>query len=87
MDGLQQNALFIFTQDWSKLKEIKLHLKGTDFQLKVWEALLKIPMGGLTTYGDFASGIPTHTDIFWSNIRRSREQNKFICFAEAQQYM
>ena len=43
VDGLQQNALFIFTQDWSKLKEIKLHLKGTDFQLKVWEALLKIP--------------------------------------------
>ena len=54
MDGLQQNALFIFTQDWSKFKEIKLHLKGTDFQLKVWEALLKIPMGGLTTYGDIA---------------------------------
>ena len=54
VDGLQQNALFIFTQDWSKLKEIKLHLKGTDFQLKVWEALLKIPMGGLTTYGDLA---------------------------------
>ena len=57
VDGLQQNALFIFTQDWSKLKEIKLHLKGTDFQLKVWEALLKIPMGGLTTYGDIAAGI------------------------------
>ena len=54
VDGLQQNALFIFTQDWSKLKEIKLHLKGTDFQLKVWEVLLKIPMGGLTTYGDLA---------------------------------
>ena len=57
VDELQQNALFIFTQDWSKLKEIKLHLKGTDFQLKVWEALLKIPMGGLTTYGDIAAGI------------------------------
>ena len=57
VDGLQQNALFIFTQDWSKLKEIKLHLKGTDFQLKVWEALLKIPMRGLTTYGDIAAGI------------------------------
>ena len=32
-------------------------MKGTDFQLKVGEALLKIPMGGLTTYGDIASGI------------------------------
>lgn len=46
VDELQQNALFIFTQDWSKLKEIKLHMKGTDFQLKVWEALLKNPIGG-----------------------------------------
>lgn len=56
-DEAQQNALFIFTQDWSKLKEIKLHLKGTDFQLKVWDALLRIPRGGLTTYGDIATEI------------------------------
>lgn len=56
-DEIQQNALFIFTQDWSRLKEIKLHLKGTDFQLKVWEALLQIPMGKLTTYGDIAAEI------------------------------
>jgi AraC family transcriptional regulator of adaptative response/methylated-DNA-[protein]-cysteine methyltransferase len=54
-DAIQQNALFIFTQDWSKLGEIRLHLKGTDFQLKVWETLLKIPTGRLTTYGDIAS--------------------------------
>lgn len=57
VDGIQQNALFVFTQDWSRLKEIKLHLKGTDFQLKVWEVLLKIPAGGLITYGDIASQI------------------------------
>jgi len=55
VDAIQQNAIFIFTQDWSKLSKIKLHLKGTDFQLKVWETLLKIPMGRLTTYGDIAS--------------------------------
>jgi AraC family transcriptional regulator of adaptative response/methylated-DNA-[protein]-cysteine methyltransferase len=53
-DLIQQNALYIFTQDWSRLQEIKLHLKGTDFQLKVWESLLKIPMGGLSTYKDIA---------------------------------
>lgn len=53
-DLIQQNALFIFTHDWSKLNEIKLHLKGTGFQLKVWETLLKIPMGKLTTYGNIA---------------------------------
>ncbi len=57
LDVLQQNALFIFQNDWSKLKDIKLHLKGTDFQLKVWEALLKIPMGKLSTYGKLANEI------------------------------
>jgi AraC family transcriptional regulator of adaptative response/methylated-DNA-[protein]-cysteine methyltransferase len=54
VDTIQQNAIFIFTQDWSKLSEIKLHLKGTPFQLKVWETLLKVPMGGLVTYGRLA---------------------------------
>jgi AraC family transcriptional regulator of adaptative response/methylated-DNA-[protein]-cysteine methyltransferase len=57
VDLIQQNALYIFTHDWSKLDQIKLHLKGTDFQLKVWEALLKIPMGQLTTYGEIAEQI------------------------------
>lgn len=57
LDLLQQNALFIFQNDWSKLSEIKLHLKGTDFQLKVWETLLKIPMGKLSTYGEIAKKI------------------------------
>ncbi|MFV0411378.1 MAG: bifunctional helix-turn-helix domain-containing protein/methylated-DNA--[protein]-cysteine S-methyltransferase [Paracoccus sp. (in: a-proteobacteria)] len=57
LDLMQQNALFIFQNDWSKLGEIKLHLKGTDFQLKVWESLLKIPMGGLSTYGNLAEKI------------------------------
>lgn len=53
-DSLQQNALSIFQDDWSRLPEIKLHLKGTDFQLKVWETVLKIPMGQLSTYGAIA---------------------------------
>lgn len=57
LDLFQQNALFIFQNDWSRLGEIKLHLKGTDFQLKVWEALLQIPMGKLSTYGTIADQI------------------------------
>lgn len=56
-DPLQQNALKIFNSDWSSLNAIKLHLKGTDFQLKVWETLLKIPMGQLTSYGTIANKI------------------------------
>lgn len=57
VDLIQQNALFIFTHDWKKLHQIKLHLKGTDFQLKVWETLLKIPMGQLSTYGNIAKSL------------------------------
>lgn len=57
MDLIQQNALFIFTHDWTKLGEVKLHLKATSFQLKVWETLLKIPMGKLTSYGNIARQI------------------------------
>ena len=57
LDLLQQNALFVFTHDWTKLNEIKLHLKGTDFQLKVWEALIKIPSGRLSTYSSIAEEI------------------------------
>ncbi|PKB18787.1 methylated-DNA--[protein]-cysteine S-methyltransferase [Flavobacterium sp. 5] len=57
LDLIQQNALYIFNHDWKKLNQIKLHLKGTDFQLKVWETLLKIPMGQLSTYGTIAKQI------------------------------
>ncbi|MDN5202682.1 methylated-DNA--[protein]-cysteine S-methyltransferase [Fulvivirgaceae bacterium BMA10] len=57
LDFIQQNALFVFIHDWEKLNEIKLHLKGTDFQIKVWETLIKIPSGKLSTYGRIAHHI------------------------------
>jgi AraC family transcriptional regulator of adaptative response/methylated-DNA-[protein]-cysteine methyltransferase len=60
-DLFQQNAVAIFKNDWSQLPEVKLHLKGTDFQLKVWETLLKIPMGQLSTYGKIAAEIGSPT--------------------------
>ena len=56
-DLIQQNALYIFTRDWKKLQQVKLHLKGSPFQLKVWETLLKIPMGKLSTYRDIAKEV------------------------------
>lgn len=54
-DLMQQNALQIFKGDWTNLSSIKLHLKGTAFQLKVWETLLRIPLGAATTYGNIAA--------------------------------
>jgi len=56
-DNLQKKAAGIFSADWNNLPLIKLHLKGSEFQLKVWEALLKIPVGKLTTYGKIAGDI------------------------------
>jgi AraC family transcriptional regulator, regulatory protein of adaptative response / methylated-DNA-[protein]-cysteine methyltransferase len=48
----------IFDQNISG-KDEKLHVfvKGTNFQLKVWEALLKVPMGEVTTYQNIAAEI------------------------------
>ncbi|HTX90072.1 MAG TPA: methylated-DNA--[protein]-cysteine S-methyltransferase [Anaerolineales bacterium] len=36
---------------------LTLHLRGTNFQIKVWEALLRLPPGGLTSYEALAEQI------------------------------
>ena len=38
-------------------KPLPVHLRGTNFQLKVWEALLQIPAGEMSTYAGIASKI------------------------------
>ena len=56
-DFLQQDALTIFTNDWNNLPQVKLHLKGTAFQVKVWQSLLQIPFANVRTYSGIASAI------------------------------
>ena len=56
-DALQERGVSFFTDPEKNLAAVKLHLKGTDFQLKVWESLLKIPSGKLSTYGKIAEEI------------------------------
>ena len=36
---------------------LKIHLRGTNFQIKVWEALINIPSGEVTTYEHIAAQI------------------------------
>ncbi len=36
---------------------VPIELSGTDFQMKVWNELLKIPYGAIVTYKDIAVGI------------------------------
>ena len=35
--------------------ELNLHIKGTNLQIRVWEALLKIPFGSVVSYSDIAT--------------------------------
>lgn len=36
---------------------LKVHLRGTNFQIKVWEALINVPLGNVTTYEKIATEI------------------------------
>lgn len=38
-------------------KPLSLHVRGTNFQLAVWRALLRIPPGQATTYAEVASAV------------------------------
>lgn len=40
-------------------KPLKILLKGTEFQLKVWRALLEIPFAALSTYSQIAKKVGT----------------------------
>ena len=46
-----------FTLDPIGKKPLPLLIRGTNFQIKVWEALLRIPFGNLVTYQDIAKAI------------------------------
>lgn len=56
-DDLQQSVIQVLQHDFTAPQSIKLHLKGTHFQLKVWEALLNIPFGDVSTYGAIAQEV------------------------------
>ncbi len=54
---IHQTAALVLNNKNLANQPLNLHLKGTDFQIKVWEALLKIPKGNFTTYGKLAQNI------------------------------
>ena len=56
-DEMQQSAVALLTAQPNSIQHVKLHLKGSAFQLKVWESLLKIPAGQLASYRDVAAQI------------------------------
>lgn len=62
-DKTQPYIQQIFSPDGRPAAPLKILAQGTKFQLKVWEALLRIPPGAVTTYGQIAQsiGVPAAT--------------------------
>ncbi len=56
-DEYQRRALAALSADKENMEVVPLHLKGTDFQLRVWRELLKIPFGETATYKDIAAAL------------------------------
>jgi AraC family transcriptional regulator, regulatory protein of adaptative response / methylated-DNA-[protein]-cysteine methyltransferase len=44
-------------QNFRPNQPLRITFIGTDFEIRVWETLLKIPVGKATTYGDIASSV------------------------------
>jgi AraC family transcriptional regulator of adaptative response/methylated-DNA-[protein]-cysteine methyltransferase len=51
------HARQIFAPEWKRDQPVRLVMIGTDFDVRVWEALLKIPMGRAVSYTDIARHI------------------------------
>ena len=70
-DEDEAESMAVLCKDWPKAKLTRddsaardmasetniLHVTGTAFQIRVWNALLEIPRGGLSTYGSLAEKI------------------------------
>lgn len=52
-------SAFAFARGERIDRPLGLYVQGTNFQLKVWEALLRIPFGETVTYGDVAGAVDT----------------------------
>ena len=63
----------IFSPPGSKEQPIRLVMIGTDFEVRVWETLLKIPMGRAVSYNDIARhlGQPTASRAVGSAVGRN----------------
>jgi len=57
-EGTAATAKRIFDPKlWRQDQPLRVVLIGTDFEVRVWDTLLKIPMGRATTYSDIATKI------------------------------
>ena len=55
--AIHRKAASIMRQRYDKVGQLFLHLMGTAFQINVWQDLLSIPLGKVTTYLNIAQRI------------------------------
>ncbi|CAL8980711.1 Bifunctional transcriptional activator/DNA repair enzyme Ada [Rhodoplanes serenus] len=57
-DGTAALARRVFDpQTWRPDRPLRIVMIGTDFEVRVWETLLRVPLGRLTTYSDVAGTV------------------------------
>ena len=67
------HARQIFASEWRRDQPVRLVMIGTDFDIRVWETLLKIPMGRAVSYTDIARhiGAPSASRAVGSAVGRN----------------
>ncbi|MBT8140849.1 MAG: methylated-DNA--[protein]-cysteine S-methyltransferase [Gammaproteobacteria bacterium] len=65
-------ALFNYQEDPSTPIDVVLASEGTDYQKKVWNALRRIPLGQVWTYGQLAESIDSGARAAANACRRNR---------------
>jgi AraC family transcriptional regulator of adaptative response/methylated-DNA-[protein]-cysteine methyltransferase len=59
-DGTTALARRVFDPSrWRPDQPLRVVLIGTDFEVRVWEALMRVPLGRVTTYSDLAAKVCT----------------------------
>jgi AraC family transcriptional regulator of adaptative response/methylated-DNA-[protein]-cysteine methyltransferase len=72
-DKTAPHARQIFASEWRREQPVRLVMIGTDFDVRVWESLLKIPMGRAVSYTDIARhiGAPSASRAVGSAVGRN----------------
>ncbi|HJU31335.1 MAG TPA: bifunctional helix-turn-helix domain-containing protein/methylated-DNA--[protein]-cysteine S-methyltransferase [Hyphomicrobiaceae bacterium] len=67
------HARQVFASEWDRRQPVRLVMIGTDFDVRVWESLLKIPMGRAVSYTDIARhiGSPSASRAVGSAVGRN----------------
>jgi AraC family transcriptional regulator of adaptative response/methylated-DNA-[protein]-cysteine methyltransferase len=70
---LESILKIFYSESKNPIQIFPLILRGTDFQLKVWKALLEIPFGHLISYGEIALniGIPSGARAVGSAVAKN----------------